>query len=1043
MSKKNFLRLMLIVVLLSGFWAMVQAARLEVTTTQDNVPGSLRAAITTANSNNEDDSIYLPPGTYILGGQPDEDANAGGDLDVDTGNCINIIGSNAETTIIDGNRSDRVIHILNGRVSISGVTVQNGRTVPVTEFWVPNQDGGGIYNTATLTLMDCVVSNNSIGSSGNLNDRGDGGGIYNSGILTISGCTVENNIAGYAVNAVYNLGPGGYGGGIYNSGTLTVTNSRICNNKAGDTSDSRDGGDPGDGGGIYNSEAGEAALTNCIVSGNSTYDGKGFARYGGSGGDGGGIFSEGKLTLTNCTISGNTTGSGGGGGGDGMGGPGWGGPGAGIYNTGEKQATLTNCTISNNSTGKGGDSDFEYFGGGSGGSGGGIFNDSTITLVSCTICNNSTGEAGEDGERNEFEPAAGGFGGGIGNSGGTVKIQNTIVANNQVAFAGEGPDCSGTFNSHKYNLVENTENCTMTGDLTGNITGIDPLLGPLADNGGPGHTHALLPGSPAVDAGYGFGTFFDQRGCTRPMDISGIANANDGTDIGAFEYNSTPGPYILLNRKQLTFHGNTSGLTSGPQEFSISNSGGGTLNWSISYESGWLNCTPMSGSHQGIVTVSVNVQGITAGTYIDTITISSPNAFNSPQSVSVILNIDGTGQTTEPFGVFATPINGSTVRSSVPVTGWVLDDIGLQSLQLFREDGNSLEYIGDAVFVEGARPDVEETYPGYPNNYKAGWGYMLLTNFLPNGGNGTYKIRAIAADMEGNQVSLGTKTIICDNANAVKPFGAIDTPAQGGTAPGIDYVNFGWALTPLPNRIPTNGTTIKVWVDGVLLGHPVYNRYRKDIATLFPGYNNSAGAGGHFYLDTTQYKNGVHTIQWTVTDDAGNTDGIGSRYFTIQNPGNTASGEAQSAWRTAYSVPGRTPGILQIPIDYSHPVKVIKGYNQYIEPGIIYPDDRGDITIEIKELQRIEVWLSEGTRGLASLSNSSESSTSVPGGFQLMGDRLATLPIGSFLDSKNGIFSWVPGPGFLGDYKFAFIDKSKTGEMKQRLITVRIRPQFE
>jgi hypothetical protein len=82
-------------------------------------------------------------------------------------------------------------------------------------------------------------------------------------------------------------------------------------------------------------------------------------------------------------------------------------------------------------------------------------------------------------------------------------------------------------------------------------------------------------------------------------------------------------------------------------------------------------------------------------------------------------------------------------------------------------------------------------------------------------------------------------------------------------------------------------------------------------------------------------------------------------------------------------------------------------------------------------LQRLEVYFSGGTRGL------------VPDGFQLIGDCPTTLPIGSFLDSINGIFSWVPGPGFLGDYKFAFIEKSKTGEMKRRLITVRIRPQFE
>jgi hypothetical protein len=58
---------------------------------------------------------------------------------------------------------------------------------------------------------------------------------------------------------------------------------------------------------------------------------------------------------------------------------------------------------------------------------------------------------------------------------------------------------------------------------------------------------------------------------------------------------------------------------------------------------------------------------------------------------------------------------------------------------------------------------------------------------------------------------------------------------------------------------------------------------------LFPGYANSSGAAGYFYLDTRAYKNGVHTIQWVATDDAGNTDGIGSRYFTIQNTGSDAS----------------------------------------------------------------------------------------------------------------------------------------------------------
>ncbi len=93
----------------------------------------------------------------------------------------------------------------------------------------------------------------------------------------------------------------------------------------------------------------------------------------------------------------------------------------------------------------------------------------------------------------------------------------------------------------------------------------------------------------------------------------------------------------------------------------------------------------------------------------------------------------------------------------------------------------------------------------------------------------------------------------------------------------------GWALTPQPNKIPEDGSTLSVYVDGVNLGHPTYNIYREDIVTLFPGYANSDGALWYFEFDTTTCANGVHTVYLTATDDAGNTDGIGSRFFTILN----------------------------------------------------------------------------------------------------------------------------------------------------------------
>ncbi len=96
--------------------------------------------------------------------------------------------------------------------------------------------------------------------------------------------------------------------------------------------------------------------------------------------------------------------------------------------------------------------------------------------------------------------------------------------------------------SDGYNLIQNTNACTITGNTTGNIYGIDPLLGPLQDNGGPTFTHALLPGSPAIDAGNAFGLTTDQRGFPRPYDLPGITNASDGSDIGAYEFN--PGVFL-------------------------------------------------------------------------------------------------------------------------------------------------------------------------------------------------------------------------------------------------------------------------------------------------------------------------------------------------------------------------------------------------------------------------------------------------------------------------------------------------------------------
>ncbi len=335
---------------------------------------------------------------------------------------------------------------------------------------------------------------------------------------------------------------------------------------------------------------------------------------------------------------------------------------------------------------------------------------------------------------------------------------------------------------------------------------------------------------------------------------------------------------IILSRTKLNFTAITgaAGIATGPQVIWLNTGGSGTLNWSTTPGSSWLNCTPGSGTNAGVLTISVNAAGLTEGEYSSTIHVNDPNAVNSPQVIAVHLKVIQSSDDRPPFGHFATPGDGAVVSGSIPVTGWVLDDIDMARVEIYAGG----KYIGNAVFTENARPDVEEAFPGYPKNHLAGWGYMLLTNPLSDS---TYTIDALAVDITGHQVLLGSTTITIDNRSAVKPFGAIDLPAQGGSAFGTKYRIQGWVLTPPPDKIPEDGSTINVYVDGEYLGHATYNIYRADIAALFPGYANSNGAMAYFDFDTTAFPNGVHTLHWTVTDNAGNTDGIGSRYFTIQN----------------------------------------------------------------------------------------------------------------------------------------------------------------
>ena len=353
---------------------------------------------------------------------------------------------------------------------------------------------------------------------------------------------------------------------------------------------------------------------------------------------------------------------------------------------------------------------------------------------------------------------------------------------------------------------------------------------------------------------------------------------------------------VYLDQSSLYFGATNHGaVVTAPQKVQVTASPG--VSWSVSSSQPYIIVSPTSGTGSGSFTVSILSTTLRSpSTQQGTVTVTAPSASNSPQLVQVSVKVMNAGATGSPFGSFDTPANNTAgISGSIAVTGWALDSIGVQTVQIWRNPigsepaaSNGLVYIGDATFVPGARPDVQSAYPTYPLNNRAGWGYLMLTNGLPNNGgsagtgNGTYVLHAIATSIDGKTFELGTRTITCDNADATTPFGAIDTPGQGETVSGT-IVNFGWALTPQPYSIPTDGSTISVTVDGVTLGHPVYNQYRSDIATGFPGYANANGAVGYFTIDTTALSNGIHTIGWLVYDNNGKGAGIGSRFFWVQN----------------------------------------------------------------------------------------------------------------------------------------------------------------
>jgi len=520
-----------------------------------------------------------------------------------------------------------------------------------------------------------------------------------------------------------------------------------------------------------------------------------------------------------------------------------------------------------------------------------------------------------------------------------------------------------------------------------------------------------------------------------------IGEAQDGFPVDISDEPFTvvlTSPVIGLSKSSVSFGTEQNGTPTPPATVTVSNLGTGTLNWTAAASNDWISVAPGSGTGAGVLTIGVARTDLMAGDYTGSVTVTDPNASNSPVSIAVALHVTETGGDAAPFGDFNMPAEGATVVSSIPVTGWALDDISIQSVKIYR--GTGLEdrvFIDDATLVRGARPDVEAAYPAYPENDKAGWGYMLLTNMLPGGGNGPFTLLAYATDTGGHEVLLGSKSITCNNAAATLPFGAIDTPTQGGTASGSAFSNFGWVLTPQPKSIPIDGSTITVWVDGQPKGHPVYNNYRADIATLFPGYVNSNGAVGYFYLDTTAYADGIHTIAWSVTDSGGATDGIGSRYFTVQN----VAGIPPAAVDGTHSLVGHPATGIRPASDLDRileeaqvPIYVKKGWGEPAAGAYecVVPGPDGSIRLSVPEVTPIVLALEEP--GMDVSARTADHRTHRSGSieaYELVRDELRPLPVGASFDPKTGVFSWIPGPGFVGEYTIVFLKNSSMGNVKK------------
>ena len=466
------------------------------------------------------------------------DAITAANTDTATGGCP--AGSGADTIVLPAGSRQTLTEVNNDTYGPTGlplirsvITIEGQGSTMVRDNTAPDFRMIAVHSTGELTLQETTVSGGVVAPGGDP-DRDSGGGVANyGGIVTVTNSTISGNVANSGGGVAYS------GGGVANlGGTLTVTNSTITGNVANrgggvanyggivtvtDSTISGNAGGTGVAGGVYNDSSGTLTVTNSTISGNS---GSGVYTYGivtvtnstisGNSGDGVASYSDsGIVTVTNSTISGNA--------------------GSGVYNSLSATLTVTDSTISGNA-GSGVVNSFIIYRGTvtmtnstiSGNAGNGVVNFDSLTMTNCTISGN--------------------FGNGVVNSyGDTLTLVRTLVAGNTAAT---GPEIvnRGTVLADNHNLFGVDGTAGVEGFRPGPTDIVPPegvllsdILQPRpVNNGGPTPTHALVPGSPAIDAGgtvctdaEGNPLLTDQRGEPRPVDGDGDGQA--ACDIGAFE----------------------------------------------------------------------------------------------------------------------------------------------------------------------------------------------------------------------------------------------------------------------------------------------------------------------------------------------------------------------------------------------------------------------------------------------------------------------------------------------------------------------------